>query len=242
MNYTEKGSKLYLFSIVLVAVIGGLLFGYDTAVISGAEKGLQAFFMGADFEYTDAIHGITSSSALIGCIIGSAVSGFFASGLGRKNSLFLAGILFFLSALGSYYPEFLFFEHGVPSYSLLVAFNFYRVLGGIGVGLASAICPMYIAEIAPSNIRGTLVSWNQFAIIFGQLVVYFVNFLILGSHANPVIDLVNGVNQIMNPEAAAWTTETGVAADVRQRSCSCRTVCSVGVAGAGNTALSCHVR
>ena len=209
MNYTEKGSKLYLFSIVLVAVIGGLLFGYDTAVISGAEKGLQAFFMGADFEYTDAIHGITSSSALIGCIIGSAVSGFFASGLGRKNSLFLAGILFFLSALGSYYPEFLFFEHGVPSYSLLVAFNFYRVLGGIGVGLASAICPMYIAEIAPSNIRGTLVSWNQFAIIFGQLVVYFVNFLILGSHANPVIDLVNRVNQIMNPEAAAWTTETG---------------------------------
>ena len=101
MNYTEKGSKIYLFSIVLVAVIGGLLFGYD-------------------FEYTDAIHGITSSSALIGCIIGSAISGFFASRLGRKNSLFLAGILFFLSALGSYYPEFLFFEHGVPSYSLLV--------------------------------------------------------------------------------------------------------------------------
>lgn len=88
MNYTEKGSKLYLFSIVLVAVIGGLLFGYDTAVISGAEKGLQAFFMGADFEYTDAIHGITSSSALIGCIIGSAVSGFFASGLGRKTLSF----------------------------------------------------------------------------------------------------------------------------------------------------------
>lgn len=209
MNYTEKGSRVYLFSIVLVAVIGGLLFGYDTAVISGAEKGLQAFFMGADFQYTDAMHGITSSSALIGCILGSAISGFFASRLGRKNSLFMAGIMFFLSALGSYNPEFLFFEQGVPSYSLLVAFNLYRVLGGIGVGLASAICPMYIAEIAPSNIRGTLVSWNQFAIIFGQLVVYFVNFLILGSNANPVIDLVNGVNQIMNPEAASWTIATG---------------------------------
>lgn len=209
MNYTEKGSKVYLFSIVLVAVIGGLLFGYDTAVISGAEKGLQAFFMGADFAYTDTMHGITSSSALIGCIIGSALSGLFASRLGRKNSLFVAGIFFFLSALGSYNPEFLFFEKGVPSYSLLVAFNLYRVLGGIGVGLASAICPMYIAEIAPSNIRGTLVSWNQFAIIFGQLVVYFVNFMILGSHVNPVIDLVNGVNQIMNPEAASWTIETG---------------------------------
>ena len=210
MKNTDKGSKAYLFSIVLVAVIGGLLFGYDTAVISGAEKGLQAFFMGAqDFVYTDAIHGITSSSALIGCIIGSALSGLFASNLGRKKSLFVAGILFFLSALGSYLPEFLFFDYGVPTYSLLVAFNLYRVLGGIGVGLASAICPMYIAEIAPSNMRGTLVSWNQFAIIFGQLVVYFVNFIILGSHANPVVDLVNGVNQVMNPEAAAWTTETG---------------------------------
>ena len=209
MTATQQGSKTYLFSIVLVAVIGGLLFGYDTAVISGAEKGLQAFFMGADFEYTDALHGITSSSALIGCILGSAISGLLASTLGRKRSLFVAGILFLLSAFGSYYPEFLFFEQGKPSFSLLIAFNVYRVIGGVGVGLASAICPMYIAEISPSNMRGTLVSWNQFAIIFGQLVVYFVNFVILGSHANPVIDIVNGVNSIMNPEAAAWTIETG---------------------------------
>ena len=210
MANNEKGSSGYLFSIVLVAVLGGLLFGYDTAVISGAEKGLQAFFMGAsDFQYTDALHGITSSSALIGCIIGSALSGIFASRLGRKRSLFVAGVLFFLSALGSYDPEFLFFSQGVPSFALLVMFNVYRVLGGIGVGLASAICPMYIAEVAPSGIRGKLVSWNQFAIIFGQLVVYFVNFLILGSHANPVVDLVNGVNQVINPDAAAWTTATG---------------------------------
>ena len=209
MTTSQQGSRAYLFSIVLVAVLGGLLFGYDTAVISGAEKGLQAFFMGADFEYTDALHGITSSSALIGCILGSAISGLFATRLGRKRSLFVAGVLFLLSALGSYYPEFLFFESGKPSFSLLIAFNIYRVIGGIGVGLASAICPMYIAEIAPSNMRGTLVSWNQFAIIFGQLVVYFVNFMILGSHANPVIELVNGVNSIMNPDAAAWTIETG---------------------------------
>lgn len=209
MTTSQQGSRAYLFSIVLVAVLGGLLFGYDTAVISGAEKGLQAFFMGADFEYTDALHGITSSSALIGCILGSAISGLFATRLGRKRSLFVAGVLFLLSALGSYCPEFLFFEAGKPSFSLLITFNIYRVIGGIGVGLASAICPMYIAEIAPSNMRGTLVSWNQFAIIFGQLVVYFVNFMILGSHANPVIELVNGVNSIMNPDAAAWTIETG---------------------------------
>ena len=179
MNTDNKGSKGYLFSIVLVAVIGGLLFGYDTAVISGAEKGLQAFFMGAnDFVYTDFLHGLTSSSALIGCVIGAAISGLCASRLGRKKSLIMAGVLFFLSALGSYYPEFLFFEKGEPSYSLLITFNLYRVLGGIGVGLASAICPMYIAEVAPSDRRGTLVSWNQFAIIFGQLVVYFVNYVI----------------------------------------------------------------
>jgi len=210
MATREKVNSAYLFSIVLVAVLGGLLFGYDTAVISGAEKGLQAFFMGAsDFQYTDALHGITSSSALIGCIIGSAISGIFATRLGRKRSLFVAGVLFFLSALGSYNPEFFFFTEGVPTFALLVMFNIYRVLGGIGVGLASAICPMYIAEVSPSGIRGKMVSWNQFSIIFGQLVVYFVNFLILGNHANPVVDLVNGVNQVLNPEAAAWTIDTG---------------------------------
>ena len=113
-DYKHKGSPAYLFGIVLVAVIGGLLFGYDTAVISGAEKGLQAFFKSAtDFNYTDGWHGFTTSSALIGCIIGALLSGIMASSLGRKKSLFVAGILFFLSALGSYYPEFLFFEKGV---------------------------------------------------------------------------------------------------------------------------------
>ncbi len=207
----ENGSRAYLFSIVLVAVIGGLLFGYDTAVISGAEKGLQAFFMGAsDFAYTDFVHGVTSSSALIGCILGSAVSGLLATRLGRKRSLIVAGVLFFLSALGSYCPEFLFFSYGKPSFPLLVAFNLYRVLGGIGVGLASAICPMYIAEIAPSNMRGTLVSWNQFAIIFGQLVVYFVNFMILGDHIAPVMErAAEGLYDIVNASQAQWSIERG---------------------------------
>ena len=196
-QYRQTGSPGYLFSIVLVAVIGGLLFGYDTAVISGAEKGLQAFFQSAsDFTYTDGWHGFTTSSALIGCIIGAFLSGWMASSLGRKKSLFCAGIMFFLSALGSYYPEFLFFQKGIATKSLLVAFNLYRVLGGIGVGLASALCPMYIAEVAPAGKRGTLVSWNQFAIIFGQLVVYFVNFLIIRSHAN-------------DPQVVEWTNSIG---------------------------------
>ena len=206
---TETGSKAYLISIVMVAVLGGLLFGYDTAVISGAEKGLQAFFMESkDFAYTDGWHGFTSASALIGCIIGSALSGFLATNLGRKKSLIIAGLLFFISALGSMEPEFLFFEHGTPTYSLLIMFNIYRVIGGIGVGLASAICPMYIGEVAPSNIRGMLVSWNQFAIIFGQLVVYFVNFFILGDHIQPLVEEMGKGLAAINP-AAQWTVTTG---------------------------------
>lgn len=210
MSDTQHGSKLYLYGIVCVAVIGGLLFGYDTAVISGAEKGLQAFFLGApDFVYTDVIHGITSSSALIGCILGSALSGFMASRLGRKNSLIVAALLFFVSALGSYNPEFFFFAYGEPSLALLYAFNVYRIIGGVGVGLASAVCPMYIAEVAPSDIRGTLVSWNQFAIIFGQLVVYFVNFLILGEHTNPIIERVGETLYAVNPQSDPWTIQTG---------------------------------
>ena len=209
MQQNQSGSTAYLISIVMVAVLGGLLFGYDTAVISGAEKGLQAFFMEAkDFSYTNGWHGFTSASALIGCIIGSALSGYLATNLGRKKSLIIAGLLFFISALGSMDPEFLFFEHGVPTYSLLLMFNFYRVIGGIGVGLASAICPMYIGEVAPSNIRGMLVSWNQFAIIFGQLVVYFVNFFILGDHIQPLVEEMGKGIAAINP-AAQWTVTTG---------------------------------
>ncbi|MBO6186928.1 MAG: D-xylose transporter XylE [Prevotella sp.] len=209
MRQEQLGSKAYLFSIVLVAVLGGLLFGYDTAVISGAEKGLQAFFMEAqDFQYTDGWHGFTSASALIGCIIGSGLSGLLATRWGRKRSLILAGVLFFVSALGSARPEFLFFNYGEPSYSLLIMFNFYRIIGGIGVGLASAICPMYISEVAPSNIRGMLVSCNQFAIIFGQLVVYFVNFFILGDHLQPLVEEMGRGLMAINP-AAQWTVTTG---------------------------------
>ncbi len=164
----------YVFGITMVATIGGLLFGYDTAVISGAEKSIEAFLI-RPMGLNAFIHGATVSSALIGCIIGGAISGFLSNRLGRKRSLLTAAILFFLSALGSAWPECLFFPQGEASTGLLWMFNFYRVIGGIGVGLASAVCPMYIGEIAPAQIRGRLVSFNQFAIIFGMLVVYFVN-------------------------------------------------------------------
>lgn len=166
-------NKKFIFKIALIATLGGLLFGYDTAVISGAEQSLQQYLTK---DYGSFIHGITVSSALIGCIIGGLLSSSFSSRLGRKKSLQVAAILFIVSAILSGYPEFLFFDSTGSNLGLLIAFNLYRIIGGIGVGLASAISPMYISEIAPSSIRGKLVSWNQFAIILGMLVVYFVNY------------------------------------------------------------------
>lgn len=175
----KERNSLYIVSITLVATLGGLLFGYDTAVISGAEKSIQSYLI-TGLGLGSLAHGATISSALIGCIIGGIISGVMSSKFGRKKTLLFAAVLFFISALGSGYPEFLFFKEGEPTMGLLYMFNFYRIIGGIGVGLASAVCPMYIGEIAPADIRGQLVSLNQFAIIFGMLVVYFVNWGIAG--------------------------------------------------------------
>jgi SP family xylose:H+ symportor-like MFS transporter len=171
---TSTGFSPFLIAITLIATIGGLLFGYDTAVISGAEKSVQLFLIDS-LGLSTFVHGLTISSALIGCVIGGAISGYFASRYGRKKSLIFTAFLFFISALGSGYPEFLFFEEGHVSMGLLYMFNFYRIIGGVGVGMASAIVPMYIGELSPAHLRGRLVSLNQFAIIFGMLVVYFVN-------------------------------------------------------------------
>ncbi len=170
----EGQNKFFVVAITLVATLGGLLFGYDTAVISGAEQSVQAYLIEPQ-GLSSWIHGVTTSSALIGCIIGGLLSGVLASRFGRKHSLQFAAVLFFISALGSGFPETFFFPKDDPTIGLLIMFNFYRIIGGIGVGLASALSPMYIGEIAPANIRGKLVSLNQFAIIFGMLVVYFVN-------------------------------------------------------------------
>ncbi|MDR1259387.1 MAG: D-xylose transporter XylE [Tannerellaceae bacterium] len=179
----------YVVGITLVATIGGLLFGYDTAVISGAEKSIEAFLI-LPLGLSSFVHGATVSSALVGCIIGGIISGFLSSRLGRKKSLLIAAALFFFSAIGSAFPESLLLPYGQSSGGLLVLFNIYRIIGGVGVGLASAVCPMYIGEIAPARIRGRLVSLNQFAIIFGMLVVYFVNWAIANGQA---IEWINSI-------------------------------------------------
>ena len=170
----------YVALLTLIATLGGLLFGYDTAVISGAVGSLRAYFIDprhlADPNTANSLLGFVSSSALIGCIIGGLIGGFVSKRAGRKGGLVVAAILFLVSALGAAAPEFPFapIGHGGPGY--MWNFVFYRILSGVGVGLASMLSPMYIAEIAPAKVRGNLVAWNQFAIIFGMLVIYFVNY------------------------------------------------------------------
>lgn len=145
----------------IVSSLGGLLFGFDTAVISGAEQGLKVFFK------LDAIaHGFTNSIALIGTIIGAIFAFIPAQYWGRKKSLLVIGALFGLSALGCAFTS---------SWEL---FLFYRFLGGIGVGASSVIAPMYISEISPSTHRGRLVGLFQFSIVFGILLAFISNYFI----------------------------------------------------------------
>jgi len=171
----------YLISITLVATLGGLLFGYDTAVISGTVGSLEKFFVepfGLSEMASNSKLGLVVSSALIGCVLGGILGGWVSKTLGRRNGLVLAALLFLISAIGSAMPEMLVSPIGTADHTFIYSFIGYRIIGGIGVGLASMLSPLYIAEIAPADIRGKLVSLNQFAIIFGMLVVYFVNYFI----------------------------------------------------------------
>jgi len=163
MHDTENGQGGYLARVCLVATLGGLLFGYDTAVISGAIGSLVRHFA-----LTPAMEGWAAGSALVGCVLGSSLAGPFSDRFGRRTALLAAAALFLISAVGTAFPR------------TLTEFVVYRAVGGVGVGAAAMTGPMYIAELAPARLRGTLVSWNQFAIVFGMLVVYFVNYFIAG--------------------------------------------------------------
>ena len=177
----KKGNLAYVSALTLVATLGGLLFGYDTAVISGTVSSLESFFIvpfGLPEAAANSRLGFLVSSALIGCIIGGLSGGIVSLKLGRKKGLILAALLFLISAIGSSMPEMLIRPVGEGDHTFIYIFVVYRIIGGIGVGMASMLSPMYIAEIAPAHIRGKLVSWNQFAIIFGMLIVYFVNYYI----------------------------------------------------------------
>jgi len=159
--------KSYVILISVVAALGGLLFGFDTAVISGTINFIQPYF-----GLSEAGLGWTVSSLLFGCIGGVMLAGKAGDHYGRKKVLMLAALLFFVSAVGS-----------ASSHSLVI-FLIARVLGGIAVGVASILSPMYIAELAPAKYRGTLVSLNQLAVVIGILVAFFSNYLLVGTGEN----------------------------------------------------------
>jgi MFS transporter, SP family, xylose:H+ symportor len=168
--------------LTFVATLGGLLFGYDTAVISGAVTSIDAYFINPlhlSETARDSLSGWTISSALLGCIIGAMVAGWISTVLGRRGGLVVAGLMFLLGSIGSAWPEFGLGEIGKMGPDALRPFIIYRILGGIGVGIASMLSPLYIAEISPAAIRGRLVSFNQLAIVGGILLVYFVNWIVL---------------------------------------------------------------
>ncbi len=157
----ESGSPPYLFLIAAVAALGGLLFGYDTAVISGAVS-----FLTARFHLGPALTGWAASCALLGCIVGAAVGGPLSDRAGRKPVLALCALLFGVSGVTTALA------------ATLGEFVWARILGGVAIGAVSVISPLYIAEIAPEKVRGRLVALYQLAIVSGILIVFFVNLLI----------------------------------------------------------------
>jgi MFS transporter, SP family, xylose:H+ symportor len=190
-----------LITLTIIAALGGLLFGYDTAVISGATDSIKQNFV-APMNLPEGarlvLEGATIGAALWGCLIGGGLGGVVAHHLGRRNGLIVAGVLFFISSLGSAWPESvigtvgsvltplnnaiiwflnLFFEDApyLKFGDVITNFSGHRIFGGMGIGLASMLAPMYIAEIAPPSKRGSLVTYQQIAIVSGISGVYFVN-------------------------------------------------------------------
>lgn len=197
----DSGSTVYVFLVCIVAAVGGLLFGYDTAVIAGTIP-----FLTKHFALSEAMLGLTVSSVLVGCIFGAYFAGTVSDRFGRKKVLLICAVLFAVSAIGSAIPRNL--------TELVIA----RFIGGLGVGAASMLSPMYIAEIAPARIRGRLVSLNQLTIIGGMLVAYFVGFLLadvpdtnwrwmFGSETLPAVVFL--LLLLAVPESPRWLAKQG---------------------------------
>ena len=163
MNKETKYHLGFLWRICLIAALGGLLFGYDFVVIGGAKPFYEAYF---GINAKPWLQGWTMSSALVGCLGGVIISGMLADLFGRKKLLILAAILFTASAIGTALA------------GSLASFCFYRIIGGGGIGLASGLSPMFIAEVSPKEYRGRLVSFNQLTIVIGILAAQVINYLI----------------------------------------------------------------
>lgn len=159
----NKFNTRYIFVISMVSAMGGLLFGYDWVVIGGAKPFYEKFFYLTE---SPNLQGWAMSCALVGCLLGAIVSGVFSDKLGRKKLLIFSAFLFTLSAIGT---------GATSNFNFFIA---YRILGGIGIGLASNLSPMYIAEISPAQMRGKFVSLNQLTIVIGILLAQIVNWQI----------------------------------------------------------------
>ncbi|CAK7192834.1 D-xylose-proton symporter [Commensalibacter sp. Nvir] len=171
----------------LIAAFGGLLFGYDTSVISGAVGSIDHQLikpLNLVGNWEGIVSGFVIASALVGCMIGSLLSGVVADFAGRKRGLIISSFLFIISALGSAWPEYGLIYPLHDPVAIVSSFILYRIICGVGVGLASTLAPMYISEIAPAAILGSLVIYYQITIVGGQAGVYFVNWFIasLGNH------------------------------------------------------------
>lgn len=186
-----------MYFLSIVAALGGFLFGFDTAVISGAERAIQT-----NWQLTDFYHGLAVAIALYGTVLGALFGGLPADKWGRKPTLIFIGVLYFISALGSALaPE-------------IYSFMIFRFIGGIGVGASSVVAPMYISEIAPAKNRGQLVALFQFNLVFGILVAYLSNYLIgtanlqdawrwmLGVEAIPAV--IYTIMVLRVPESPRW--------------------------------------
>ncbi|MCX6878089.1 MAG: sugar porter family MFS transporter [Verrucomicrobia bacterium] len=206
---TLRTNWKYLLPICLIATFGGLLFGFDTGVISGAIEPLTA-----KFGLTSAMKGWTSGCVLIGCALGVLVVGPLSDRYGRKLAMFLAALMFFVSSVGTSVP------------SDIITFIIFRFLGGIGIGIASISTPMYIAEITPGSIRGRLVAVNQIAIVGGLALVYFVNYGIARqgpalagvpapSAALRQVTQAHQTPTALDPRTGTFTLPVGAAHDLR---------------------------
>jgi sugar porter (SP) family MFS transporter len=187
----------YVYLIAFVAALGGFLFGYDLSIISGA-----IMFIKQEFSLSPSQIGLAISSALLGCMVGPIVGGTLSDRLGRKKTLVFSSLLFACGAVGTALPATIF------------QFNLFRFLGGVGVGLASVVSPMFIAEVSPPRMRGALVTVNQLAIVIGLtcavIVSYFLSFgghwrWMLASNTVPVPLFLIGL--LFVPESPRWMAQ-----------------------------------
>lgn len=156
-------SKAFIYFICLVSAMGGLLFGYDWVVIGGAKPFYELYFGIAE---SPVMQGVAMTTALVGCLVGAMVAGALADRYGRKPLLMLSAVLFTVSAIAT------------GAFNDFTMFNIARFIGGVGIGVASALAPMYIAEVSPAEIRGRMVSLNQMTIVLGILSAQIVNMLL----------------------------------------------------------------